>query len=223
AGNSALALLPGSEISPDELETITSDVAEYISSNPKRWHAMHLRSRITPADIKYRISSHRDGKIEMPATFYPMESIAKRVGKKLRYETKAVIENVLFFKSADAEKKPLFRIIGDMAWCYKQANTPDSPYATIPDNSMAAFQQMIRQFTPDIEISLHRNRPDMLNRKVRITGGPMAGYEGIISEIVSDGDGSPLTRIFRLEITGSYQIEWMVKIAEAYIQDIQDD
>lgn len=223
AVNSALALLPGSKISSHELATITSDVAEYISSNPKRWHAMHLRSRITPADIKERISSHSDGKIEMPAIFYPMESIAKRVGKKLRHETKAVIENVLFFKSADDEIKPLFRIIGDMAWCYKQANTPDSPYATIPDNSMAAFQQMIRQFTPDIEISLHRNRPDMLNRKVRITGGPMAGYEGIISEIVSDGDGSPLTRIFRLEITGSYQIEWMVKIAEAYIQDIQDD
>ncbi|MDE5651411.1 MAG: hypothetical protein K2I35_10550, partial [Duncaniella sp.] len=173
--------------------------------------------------IKDRISSYSDGKMEMPAIFYPMESIAKRVGKKLRHETKAVIENVLFFKSADDEIKPLFRIIGDMAWCYKQANTPDSPYATISDSSMAAFQQMIRQFTPDIEISLHRNRPDMLNRKVRITGGPMAGYEGIISEIVSDGDGSPLTRIFRLEITGSYQIEWMVKIAEAYIQDIQDD
>lgn len=218
--NSALTLLPITEVTSDEIASITEKVADFIISNPKQWHAMRLRSHITPADIEERINTASNPSIKMPPTFYPVEKIAKRVGNKLTQETKAVIDNVLFFKSTRDDIKPLFRLIGDMAWCYRESNSTDSPYAVIPDKSMAAFQQMVCQFTPDIEMSLPRTHGDMRNRRVRVTGGPMAGYEGTISDVISEGDGSATTRIFRLDITGDFAIEWSVKIAEAFIQEI---
>lgn len=218
--NSPLALLEAKDLSSAEITSITDEVAEFITSNPRQWHAMRLRSRVTPADIEERINTGNNPAIKMPPTFYPVEKIAKRIGNKLKQETKAVIDNVLFFKSTNDEIKPLFRVIGDMAWCYRVSNSADSPYAVIPDKSMAAFQQMVCQFTPDIEMSLPRTHGEMRNRKVRITGGPMAGYEGIIADVISEGDGSALTHIFRLDITGDFSIEWSVKIAEAFIQEI---
>lgn len=184
------------EIEEEKQLRLLRIVADAVSDPYPRWYAMRMRRGITPEQIAERLAqdSLRPKEIR---TYYPCEEIARRVGKKLTASTRAYIADVLFFRSDPAGVLPLFRRIGDLAWCYRTSPDPSSPYAAISDRDMRAFQRRIGQFTDDIEIAADTETPDFsLGQQVRIASGPMAGYEGRVLTLPQGN-----RRMLRLAVT----------------------
>lgn len=183
-GSADLAILSfaetaATELPEDEIRDITRRVAASISSNPLHWHVMKLRPRHTYDEVRSRLSTARFKHIDY---FYPHDEISRRIGKRLEFRQKPILPYVLFFRSKDTDIAPMFKHIGDLAWCYR--NNRRGAYAEIPRHEMERFQRTIGSFTPDFEVTpLGTTETLGIGRRVRVTGGPMAGYEGEIYDI----------------------------------------
>lgn len=216
-GNLTLRFAIPKHITPDEIQQISALVASCLTGNPSQWHAMRLRPHVCPKDIFQRLEQHPNAGSLIESTFYPCEEIAARIGKKLVYQERPLIADVLFFRSKATDVLTLFRIIGDLAWCYRTG----SAYSVIPDAEMMRFQQTIGIFTRDMEITpigTHLLGP---GSKVRIIGGPMAGYEGIVHRLISDTGLDSSTRVFQLMLLGTQGIEWTADVNERLIEAIE--
>lgn len=166
-------------------EELMNTVASTIVNNPQRWYAMHMRRRVTPEDIDRQIEDEA-APWKPAATFYPLAEITKRIkGKRVTLQ-KPYITDVLFFKSRVTDILPLFRRIGDKAWCYRTTNAPGAPYATIPQSEMSRFQAAIGEFTPDTELYPLDAAPLAPGDEVVVLGGLLAGSCGKVSKPVKD-------------------------------------
>ena len=182
-GSADLAILnfanaEAAELSEEEVQGITRRVASSISSNPLHWHVMKLRPHRTFEEVRSRLHSSQFKHIDY---FYPQDEISRRIGKRLEFKQKPVLPYVLFFRSKDTDIAPMFKHIGDLAWCYR--NNPRGAFAVIPKQEMERFQRTIGSFTPDFEVEPLGATPLGIGRRVRVTGGPMAGYEGEIYDV----------------------------------------
>lgn len=212
---SAMQLVRPATLSGGDRLLVLNRVAHFINGDRKCWRAMHLRRRTTPAQVLERLES---AGLAPDITYYPTDEIVRRVGSSLKKETLAYLPDVLFFKASDRKIAPMFREIGDLAWCYRETAAADSAYAAISDAQMAAFQRVVGSFTPDIEL-LSTETPALgPGRKVRITGGLMAGYEG---EIFDACDSSaPARRMFRVRLLSGYGLSWLATIPDYQITDL---
>lgn len=164
---------------------IIKSVASEVISNPLRWYAMRLRSRVTVEDIEKSITE--TALPWKPAeTFYPMEAITKASGKKRQTVRQPYICDVLFFKSRVTDILPLFRHIGDKAWCYRVTNAPGAPYAAIPQADMTRFQIAIGEFAPGTEVHPLGTIELSPGDEVVVLGGLLAGKTGIFDRKVTD-------------------------------------
>lgn len=197
---------------PEEIHDITCYVADYINTNRAAWYAMRLRNGITPTAIRQHL--RKSGVAPMVQEyFYPCQEIARRTGKKLTFDSKPYIADILFFKALRRDLRPLFSTIGHMAWCYRNTNSSESDYARIPDRSMQRFQNAIGIFSPDLTPKIERRADFSPGIPVRIVAGPRAGLVGWISKAhapvsststteassisqpVEDTDFSPMTTV----------------------------
>ncbi len=195
-GRTVAGLVAPPDADEEELERLRRHVADAVSDPRPRWYAMRLRRGVSPESIADRLAEDSP-RSKILQTYYPCEEIARRVGKKLSVKTRAYISDVLFFRSDPAGIRPLFRHIGDLAWCYRTSPDPAAPYAAISDRDMRAFQRRIGQFTEDMELLPADQAPDFtLGQRVRIATGPMAGYEG---EVLTLPQGN--RRMLRLALT----------------------
>lgn len=118
--------------------------------------------------------------------------------------------------------KPLFNLIGDLAWCFRTVNRPQAPYAVISGKEMDCFQKVIGVLDESIKMEFVQN-PDLIpDRKVRITGGEFNGYEGTIYRQKGTVEDSDM-RYFILRINDSNNIVWQVKIEEIFIEPLDTD
>ncbi|MBJ2183398.1 MAG: hypothetical protein JFR38_02675 [Muribaculaceae bacterium] len=202
-----------------DVSAVHLSVASFVSHAPERWHAMRLRRGILPADVEARIAA---AGLSMPATFYPMTEVVRRVGHRMQRDIRAFIPDVLFFKTTDTAIAPLLRTIGDIAWCYRETNSPQSPYAVISDAQMLAFQRIIGSFTPDVELMRPTLRDLGIGRRVRITAGAMCGYEGVIHDVPASLPGHLCSkrRIFSISFLSDFGMQWSVDIDEAFIEEL---
>lgn len=191
---------------------IDTMVANAITHNPVYWRVMKMRRGSTLDNIKERLAS--EGRV-LPEFFYPYEEITVRTGKKLQYRSQPVINDIVFFKSADSDIKPMFRIIGDMAWCFRIGGAGGSAYAIVPNNDMERFQRTIGVFTSDLNLVPIGSNEVTIGRMARIIGGQMAGYEGRIFSLARH-DGN--VRVLQLKFPDSNGIEWTVEIDERQIE-----
>lgn len=221
----SFAKTAAAELPEEEIREITRRVAASISSNPLHWHVMKLRPRHTYEEIRSRLKTARFKHIDY---FYPHDEISRRIGKRLEFKQKPILPYVLFFRSKDTDIAPMFKHIGDLAWCYR--NNRRGTYAEIPKTEMERFQRTIGSFTPDFEVQPLGTTPLGIGRKVRVTGGPMAGYEGEIYDVVesdaapsaspvnsASGDASSeasesTVKLFRLHVLADNGIEWKMTI-----------
>lgn len=133
---------------------------------------------------------------------------------------KPYIPGILFFRMRQDKVRKLFSHIGDLAWCYKWSNTPDSAYCTIPSSEMKAFQAHVGSFTPDIKMELvTRDTALPVDSAVRINGGGvMENHVGIICSVKNNNG----TRTYTLALSDREYATWTVKdIEEIYIEPIQ--
>lgn len=217
-----LCIMPETTLPDGRIAEITAHVAEEVSSNPVRWYVMKLRRQNTFDRLCARLSEEKH---PLPQFFYPCEEIANRIGKKLVYEQQPVIPDVVFFKSTEAEILPMFRVVGDLAWCYR--NERNGSYAVVPQCDMERFQRAIGVFTPDFDIVPIGTNSVEVGQWVRITGGAMAGYEGEVCDIADQTvenfggaqKGSAI-KLFRIHLPGDNGFEWKMTVDERFIEPV---
>lgn len=218
--STALQLVTPNELTGQRKSAVLEAVADSLTHSPLHWYAMRMRRGITPDDIEARL---RENGACVPEIFYPTDEIVRRVGKRMVRESKAILPDVLFFRAQPDAIAPMFRIIGDMAWCYRTAHSSAAPYAIISPVQMQAFQRIIGCFTPDVELQPYAASTLGVGRRVRITAGVMAGYEGIIHDEINLDIASPLSparRIFTLRLLSDLGLQWSINLDESFIEEI---
>lgn len=213
-----LKMVEPAVLTPEQKAETLSAVADYIHDTTEKWYVMNLRNN-KPADIEERLANAEGCPVKKLHTFYPCEKIVVKDGKKKRIENRPVIREILFFKTRPEYVKPIFRAIGDLAWCFRaNPSNPDSPYSVVNSRQMELFQRCICQFSDDMEISITHS-PEIANgQKVRITGGIMEGYEGIVIDSSTDGNN---LRTFGLQLANDSALTWKVDVDERFIQPIK--
>ena len=208
AGMKVLSLFPKAEKAhPCGAETKAS-VAAIFLSNPMRWYAMRLRTRVSFAELKARFAQQKD-ELREPEMFYPCEEISRRTGKKLVVESKPVIGNIVFFRARVTDILPIFYRIGDLAWCYKYTNEQGSAYAAIPQDSFTRFQQAIGHFTSDYEVAPIGALKPQVNDRVVVIGGPFQGINAVVQDIEATKDENI---IYRLHFVGDNGIDFRLSV-----------
>lgn len=191
-------------------------VADFINPATPRWHVMRLRRGVTPGDIRATVGEGTEtAQNASPAVslYYPMRRIARREGKKLTYHDEPFLPGILFFRTRTDRVAALMARMADKAWCYRTVNTPDAPYAVIPDAEMERFRKYTGCLTPDADVALADARTLGPGTRVRITGGVMEGYEGVVY-----GRGEDLT--FALRLTTDTALKWTVSVAADMVEPL---
>lgn len=203
-----LALVRPTRLAEREKCDIICHVANTINNVASRWHVMKLRKGVGPNDIKTNLDAAAPALLEGIQFYYPTFVSAKKEGKRMRFEEKPYIPELLFFKTRQDKVGEIFRHIGDKAWCFRTVNTPDAPYSVIPNVEMARFQHFIGQFSPDMNLRLSTGADLGIGRRVRVTGGLMAGYEGEIYDVPGTDDD----RIFTLRLSSAGALTWIARV-----------
>ncbi len=201
-----LALYTPAEISAERLEMIKGAVAPAFSGDPFRWYAMRLRPRVKFAELSERLEG-LTAELAVPRLFYPSEEIAKRTGRRLEFESRPVIKDVVFFRSRPADILTLFSRIGDIAWCYTTTGRPGAPYAPIPRRAFERFQQTVGSFTPDYEVAPLGGLTPREGEKVVMVGGL---FEGQLADVEQVRRKEAEPAIYRLRFHSDNGIEWRV-------------
>lgn len=214
---SLLSLVAKSDIDRADKEKILCTVADSINSCVARWFVMKIRQGVSVDDIKESIGGKLPGRLNSMTLYYPTRTEKHVEGRRRIVREIPYLPNILFFKTRTDRVKSLFANIGDLAWCFRNTNSPESEYAVIPNRQMANFQQCIGRFTPDIKMELvDALQPLEKGRKVKVIGGIMAGYEGEILDVA----GEPGKRMLFLSIADTRKACWTVHIEDIFIQPV---
>lgn len=128
-------------------EALAPAVAQMFTDNPYRWFAMHLRRRVTIGDLQRRLDAVAPHQ-EIPELYYPLEEISRKIGRRIVFEEKPFIRDIVFFRSRLTDIAPLFFQIGDLAWCITVGGK-GTAYAPISAAAFERFQRAVGRFTPD--------------------------------------------------------------------------
>ena len=181
-------------------------VEAILSYERPKWYAMRLRKGVNFDILKKEIS---DKVRPLPELFYPCETIKRQIGKKTVMEEQPFIANTVFFRTHPEAVLPMFRIIGDKAWCYRLSNNADAPYATISSREMKRFQCAIGIFTADTEIRPLGTLSPKPGESVIVIQAGYGNREGTVEDVVNTGCG---TAIFRVKLMTEYGYEWRVDV-----------
>lgn len=220
-GASAMQFYGTPEIEPLDFpsrQAIISQVAGSFTRNPLNWYAMRLRPHVKYERLTTRIEQAQPDASQRPELFYPCSEIARRVGRHIVSQQSPVLPGIVFFRTRVTDILPLFREIGDLAWCYTLGGT----YARIPAHAMATFQQAIGRFTPDYEVGPAGSLPLRSGDHVEVVGGPFAGYQGEITaasgQVTQTGDTPTADLaaapgvVYRIRLFGdNHDIEWRLR------------
>lgn len=203
------------EASAADMAQAITTVADALNADHTRWYAMGLRPRVKPQSVTVRL---RDCGMRIE-TYYPLQEIVKRLGGgKTRSVLRPYIAGVLFFKARRSQLPALFGHIADLAWPYRQSRKADAPYAEIAD--MATFQRRIRQLTPDLTLTMATRNEYQAGDRVRITGGQLEGFEGVVLTHAAAQPGSTRPVVLHLAITNSQSLNFTAQIESCYIEPI---
>lgn len=216
----ALSLISKQEIATGRRHEIICRVADSLNDNTPRWFAMKLRRVVSVDDVKSKIEAQLPGRLATMELFHPTHIAKTRVGKKIQRQEVAYAPDIVFFRTQYNKVRSLFAAIGDIAWCFKASQTPDARYAIISQEEMVTFQRCVGQFTDDIKLQLTDPTQTLglgLGRMVRITGGMMAGYTGLIEDL----DTTTGSRRFYLRISADTALNWTATVPDYLIEPLE--
>jgi len=220
--NPVFSFAAKTELTTQRIAEIRRCVSVTLTRNPEYWYAMQFRPRVSYDMIKERMNA---AGITLGKTFYPMEEIVRRVGKKMVCESRPVVPGLLFFQSKASELPEIFFHIGDLAWGYRQTRNVRSPYAIISKKDIEIYQHTIGKFTEGMDIypagSVRIEKGD----KVEIIGGNLMGRPAtFVKEIHENAVGAgPVRRIiYRLMMVGDNSLEWTVNVDPRLVLKISD-
>ncbi len=210
--NPVFALCPMQPIPDSDAMEMRATVARVITDDPLQWFVMRLRPASGFSSLRQRLASIPSGN-HAPTLFYPCEEIATRIGRRLVWRDRPVIPDIVFFRSRRSHVRPLFREIGDLAWCYTTGRS--GTYAAIPDTEMQRFQQAIGRFTPQSEIFPAGTLAPAPGDTVEIIGGIFAGRH---AEVVKTATKPSGVTIYRLILPDNKGIEWRIDVDARLLQ-----
>lgn len=204
-----LALCSPGEIKPGQKEELLEGVRSQFKTETPSWYAMQLRQGVKYDDLRKRLAQvAADSGTSVLKTFYPVEEISRKIGKRLTKEEKPVIGNIVFFRSLPCEVYPLFRNIWEIAWCYRDKSTPGNPYAVIRDAEMDIFRKAIGMFTPEFEVAPTGELPLKPGDKVVIIDGQFTDMMArvIKPEPKPSEAGTTVYRVMLSDIAGKWSL-----------------
>ncbi len=207
-GVAVLSLADHVDMAGNRRYAVARAAGEMFVANPLRWYAMRLRPRVSYDELESRFEQIRD-ELHRPDTFYPCEEIARRIGKKLIFEKKPVISDIVFFRARVTDILAMFARIGDLAWCYTAPGSNGRTYAAISDTAFRQFQETIGQFTPEYQVAPVGKLEPRENERVVVIGGLFQGREADFKRI--DPDTAENT-IYRLQLLGDNGFEWRIGV-----------
>ncbi len=212
-GFAFLEIVKPSELTNTEKAKIIRKVADHINDNTKYWFVMRLRGSKTPDDVKELLKAENEVLYKEIRFYNPTHTVTRegRNGKKVHEEV-PYLPGILFFYLRRDEVGMLFnRYIGTIAWCYRYANTPDSPYSAISRQEMERFQQYVGEFTEDIRMEMvTREEPLAVDDVVTVYGGVMDGRVCTITDVKNKNG----TRTYSLRLTDRTSFRWTVSDVE---------
>lgn len=211
--NSALMLVSPAEYFPEELAGIQGSLVDNLTRRPARWHVMRMNRGIEPQNI---LDSIEQAGLELPSVYYPTETIARRREHRIEQQTKPVLPRILFFRATKAQVAPIMAAVSEYAHILRLTSSPSSPYATVSNASMYAFQVALAQLTPDMQ-QASAAAQIVPGAQVDIIAGTMEGYRGVVSNILPDVDGM---RVFELKICSDFGFEWTAGIPEIHLRPL---
>lgn len=211
------------EIPPERKTEIRSRITQSLTKNPEYWYAMQFRPRVNYDMVNNRLKA---AGIFFKKSFYPMEEIVCRIGKKMKRELKPVMPGLLFFKSKATELPEIFFQIGDIAWGYRYTRCISSPYAVITQDAIDRYQKAVGKFVDGMDSFPDGNIQIEPGDKVEITGGNFIGYPAIFEKEIRDiqKDSHTVKRItYRLRLNGYNNISWVADIDSRLVTKISDE
>ena len=207
-GIPALGLCEKTELTEEKCRRTTKLVGDIFIENPLRWYALRLRTRGGFSQFIERLDDLRNQPgVFVPEIFYPLEEVAKRIRKKLVFETQPVLPDIIFINCRVTSVLPFLLRVNDLAWCYTVTGRPGSDYAVIPDSSFRKFQEAIGHFATcyaEDNPSIKAQAGD----KVRVNVGLFQGLETTIDSIANE-DGNKILRLLYHSDNG---IRWNVGV-----------
>jgi len=218
---SYLQLIQKTELSVERKDAIKERVANAFAPACKRWYAIKLRRGVSFDTLQTDAKEAFPDFYSANTFFYPQKEVSRRVDKKIVTEAIPVIPDIVFLyvqprHAGQIDHRIKMECLG---WVFKSVNTPESNYSVIDRPSMLNFQRMIGIFTPDMKIELTKEAPVGIGRRVRITGGILVGYEGVIYDI-KNGDGSDARQIY-IKLSQEYSVKAELKIEEHFVEPIE--
>ncbi len=216
--NPAMALLRQETVRDFERNCINNAIAKTLTDNPMNWYAMQLRPHVDFEEVKSEMKTCPDN-VAFADVFYPHEEIVKRTGKRMTAKSSPVVAGLVFFRSHATDIAPMFRHIGNLAWCYRQTAEKSSPYAVIPSREMDVYQTAIGQFSEGMEVFPEGTLAIEENDCVVMLGGNFAGKPATVAEIKGSPESGGKT-VVKLAFIGDNKIEWIVKADPRMVQKI---
>lgn len=203
------------KVSPTRLseldrQNIICRVANRINDITTRWYVVNMRDRITPEAVKDSLKENLPSLFSQIHFFYPTHYIYRegKNKKKVKVET-PFIPGLLFIKVKSDMVGSVMNSVRNVAWGYKQQNTPDSPYSVISQRAMTDFQKHIGMFSDDVRMEMvTQKEPLSVNDSVIVHGDSLDGSIGEITEI-KEKNG---VKTYSIRLTHNQSFNWSVKI-----------
>ena len=213
-----LRFIKGSELSSDDIQAIKLRVAESLAPSTRRWYAVRMRRGVLYDVFRHSVKTGFKDYFDERTLFYPQKKVYKKAENRVITELIPVIPDIVFLNILPRHVKYIDHMIKseNLGWIFRTTVGSSGDYSIIPSGSMLAFQRMIGVFTPEIRVSLTKEKPLGVGRNVRITGGIMEGYEGIIFDVKSESEGN--IRQFYIRLSNDYAIRTEVKIEEFFVE-----
>lgn len=193
-------------VSEVEKKTAIVEITRLLGGEEENWFAMRLRPNVRFQQVLERFSRISDLQ-KMPEIFYPDEEIAKRIGRKVVWQGKPIIRDIVFFRKRKSEIYNMFTHLYDLAWCYKQPGGKSGNYAVIPDKAMDDFRKALGFLSPGMEVFPKGEVTLKPGDKVVIVNGENAGeYGEILKKPSIDDDGNKIYRVTLLNGSGRWEI-----------------
>lgn len=204
-------------------EEVRLRVADALTQNPIHWHAMQLRPSVSYEMVTQRINTV--GKDILTDIYYPMQEIAKKIGHKVIFARRPVISGLVYFKCHITDIAPLFKTIGDLAWCYRDGSRNGTPYAIIPQTEITRLRLALADLDTASDMVPAGSIPLQKDDKVEIIGGLFSGRGAIldsIKETTAESSG-PGRTICRLLLPDGNGLEWEVRVDSRMVRKISDE
>ncbi len=208
------------ELTDERRQEIQHYVIDLLTKDPYNWYAMQFRPHVNYDMVSRRLQERG---IQLKNTFYPMEEIVKRVGKKMLTQSRPIVNGLLFFQCKATELQNLFLQIGDLAWGYRQTRTARGQYAIISPTAIETYQLTIGKFTSDMDIYPSGTIQLKEGDQVEIIGGELMGRTAEFEKEINDSTNTsnePKRIIYRLKLIGDNAFEWAMNIDARFVSPV---